>query len=161
MPSQAPDGRQIRVAFQDRRKLFRGHFRLVLPPVRAVEHISGRELRAGGCAFNDRTQWARRAIINVARMRKFSSDRAVRVYARDIWNLDPYKLPYRIARVLSDENHNSAWPHGISKSLDNLLLVGIRDIVRISLVSIARVQEMPGKIGSSNSCGSQYAFAIR
>jgi len=86
---------------------------------------------------------------------RFASMRAI----SGAWN--PYKLPYRIVRALSDENHNSAWPHCVSKSLDNLLLVGIRDIVRISLVSIARVQEMPGKIGSSNSCGSQYAFAIR
>ena len=40
-------------------------------------------------AFEDPAQWSRKAILNVARMGKFSSDRAVREYARDIWNIDP------------------------------------------------------------------------
>jgi starch phosphorylase len=33
--------------------------------------------------------WDRRAILNVARMGYFSSDRAVREYATAIWNLKP------------------------------------------------------------------------
>ena len=38
-------------------------------------------------AFTDRTGWTRMAILNVARIGKFSSDRTVEEYARDIWDL--------------------------------------------------------------------------
>lgn len=38
-------------------------------------------------AFVDRRGWARMALVNVARMGNFSSDRAVRDYARTIWGL--------------------------------------------------------------------------
>jgi starch phosphorylase len=40
-------------------------------------------------AFRDRARWTRMSILNVARMGKFSSDRAVREYARDIWEVKP------------------------------------------------------------------------
>ncbi|HMP74949.1 MAG TPA: glycogen/starch/alpha-glucan phosphorylase [Kiritimatiellia bacterium] len=45
--------------------------------------------------FSDPQEWARRAILNVARMSKFSSDRTIREYADDIWDLKPcaIKLP--------------------------------------------------------------------
>ncbi len=39
--------------------------------------------------FTRRSDWARRTILNVARMGKFSSDRTIREYARDIWNVTP------------------------------------------------------------------------
>ncbi len=39
--------------------------------------------------WQDREAWDRRAILNVARMGYFSSDRAVREYATAIWNLKP------------------------------------------------------------------------
>jgi len=39
--------------------------------------------------FRDRTAWARKAALNVARMGRFSSDRSIREYAREIWNLQP------------------------------------------------------------------------
>jgi starch phosphorylase len=40
-------------------------------------------------AFLDRPRWAKMAILNTARMGKFSSDRTISEYARDIWKLDP------------------------------------------------------------------------
>jgi len=40
-------------------------------------------------AFRDRTRWARMAILNTARTGKFSSDRTIEEYAREIWNLKP------------------------------------------------------------------------
>jgi starch phosphorylase len=38
-------------------------------------------------AFADRRDWNRRALLNVARMGRFSSDRTIREYARDIWGI--------------------------------------------------------------------------
>jgi len=38
-------------------------------------------------AYADRSGWARRSILNVARSGKFSSDRAISEYAREIWNI--------------------------------------------------------------------------
>jgi glycogen phosphorylase len=36
--------------------------------------------------------WTRKSIINTARMEKFSSDRAVKEYSRDIWDIEPLSL---------------------------------------------------------------------
>ncbi|MBF0306534.1 MAG: glycogen/starch/alpha-glucan phosphorylase [Alphaproteobacteria bacterium] len=43
--------------------------------------------------FRQPDEWNRRAILNVARMGKFSSDRTVREYAEDIWNVQPRREP--------------------------------------------------------------------
>ena len=39
--------------------------------------------------FQQSASWAKRAIVNIANMGQFSSDRAVHTYARDIWNIEP------------------------------------------------------------------------
>jgi starch phosphorylase len=44
-------------------------------------------------AFNDRAAWTRMAILNVARIGKFSSDRTVEEYARDIWDIKRVEVP--------------------------------------------------------------------
>ncbi|HUL14078.1 MAG TPA: glycogen/starch/alpha-glucan phosphorylase [Methylococcaceae bacterium] len=40
-------------------------------------------------AYRDTARWNRMSILNVARMGKFSSDRAIREYAERIWRLEP------------------------------------------------------------------------
>jgi len=40
-----------------------------------------------GTEFRNSAGWARKAILNVARIGKFSSDRTIREYATDIWRL--------------------------------------------------------------------------
>ncbi len=42
--------------------------------------------------YKDRDKWTRKTIINVAKSGKFSSDRAVREYAKDIWHAPCKKL---------------------------------------------------------------------
>ncbi len=43
-------------------------------------------------AYCDPEHWTRMAILNVARMGKFSSDRAIEEYARDIWKVEPVRI---------------------------------------------------------------------
>jgi starch phosphorylase len=40
-------------------------------------------------AYLDRRSWNRKSLLNIARMGKFSSDRTIREYARDIWKIKP------------------------------------------------------------------------
>lgn len=43
-------------------------------------------------AFRDKARWAKMAILNTARVGKFSSDRTITEYAQDIWNLPPVRV---------------------------------------------------------------------
>ena len=45
--------------------------------------------KAVDAAYRDRANWNRMSLLNVARMGKFSSDRTVAEYARDIWGVRP------------------------------------------------------------------------
>jgi hypothetical protein len=43
--------------------------------------------RSVDAAYRDRAGWTRRAILNVANMGRFSSDRTILGYVQDIWNV--------------------------------------------------------------------------
>lgn len=43
-------------------------------------------------AFRDKSRWTEMSILNVARSGKFSSDRTIQEYCRDIWKVNPVKV---------------------------------------------------------------------
>ncbi|PON79649.1 Glycogen/starch/alpha-glucan phosphorylase [Parasponia andersonii] len=44
-------------------------------------------------AYRDQKRWTKMSILNTAGSYKFSSDRTIHEYARDIWKIDPVELP--------------------------------------------------------------------
>jgi glycogen phosphorylase len=50
--------------------------------------------------YRDTTNWMRKAILNVARIGKFSSDRAIKQYADEIWHIKPREIQ------MTKENNN-------------------------------------------------------
>lgn len=65
--------------------LTRGDYYLLLADYRP--YVTAQE--AAGKLFLDRDKWAKKSILNTARMGRFSSDRSVMEYADNIWELKP------------------------------------------------------------------------
>jgi len=61
---------------------------LCLPDFRAYSDTQEKV----GELFKDKARWAEMAILNTARMGKFSSDRTISEYAREIWDLVPVRV---------------------------------------------------------------------
>ena len=52
-----------------------------------------RAQEAVGALYANPAEWARKAILNIASSGKFSSDRTIAEYARDIWKAEPCPIP--------------------------------------------------------------------
>ncbi|MBA3036123.1 MAG: glycogen/starch/alpha-glucan phosphorylase, partial [Desulfobacterium sp.] len=44
------------------------------------------------CLYRDQDAWSKKAILNIARIGKFSSDRTIMEYNRDIWHTEPWPV---------------------------------------------------------------------
>jgi starch phosphorylase len=45
--------------------------------------------------YQDKNSWAKKVVLNIARMGKFSSDRTIKQYNKEIWNLKKTPIPYK------------------------------------------------------------------
>ena len=61
---------------------------LILTDFRAYVEAQARVVKA----YLDSTDWTRMAILNMARAGRFSLDRTIREYARDIWGIQPVEV---------------------------------------------------------------------
>jgi starch phosphorylase len=62
---------------------------LVLADFESYIECQGRVSQAWG----DQDRWTRMSILNTARMGRFSSDRTIAEYSRDIWRAEPSPVP--------------------------------------------------------------------
>jgi glycogen phosphorylase len=49
--------------------------------------------------YRNREEWTRMSILNVARMEKFSSDRAIAEYCRKVWRVKPFPIELKWQRI--------------------------------------------------------------
>jgi starch phosphorylase len=61
--------------------------------------------RKASLAYLDQESWTRMCILNVARMGKFSSDRTIAEYAREIWRVKP--VPVSSSEAASDASSST------------------------------------------------------
>jgi len=55
-----------------------------------------------GEVFKDKRSWTRMSILNAARMGKFSSDRSIKDYCKDIWNVQPFPVELKWQQLPED-----------------------------------------------------------
>ena len=72
-----------------RRLLEEGDYYMHLADMRAYASAQQRL----GALFAERDAWAGKAMVNVASSGRFSSDRTITEYARDIWKIEPVPVP--------------------------------------------------------------------
>jgi starch phosphorylase len=72
-----------------RQRLLRGDYYMHLADLRSYTEAQERVSQT----YRDPAAWSRKAVLNVAASGRFSSDRTIREYARDIWNAGPCPVP--------------------------------------------------------------------
>jgi starch phosphorylase len=72
-----------------KRLLVDGDFYMHLADLRSYVEAQERV----GALYAEPDAWARKALLNVAASGRFSSDRTIRDYARDIWRIEPTPVP--------------------------------------------------------------------
>lgn len=83
----------------DNPELFRGVFNSLLGSDRSDEYFVLKDFASYAEAqerleriYKNKDEWSRMAVINTAKSGKFSSDRTIREYAKEIWNLKPMRI---------------------------------------------------------------------